>query len=279
MNKILVFFLLPALLNAGNIDLSLKYHSGYAYYTVESTDIQNLKSKLVFPFRYKTFDIKYEYPFKIFNISLYTSFLIDSKTTKGEDFDWKNKNLTVYSNSDDLIDKYNSVSLKLDKQIFKNFSFFAKVDYKKLNSCWKNTSQTDFISHTKEHVNKNSLIFKQKFYMYNFGINYKKNVFEKLSFEFNPSLVYSCVDTKDIHILRNFYTTQNIRTFSYKFNFKLNYYINRKSKIKVSFSHLRIKDDNINMDYYNLLNEKYLSYPSSYIYRNNIIGIHYEYYF
>ena len=92
-------------------------------------------------------------------------------------------------------------------------------------------------------------------------------------------MIYTFINTKDTHILRNFYTIQNIKTFGYELAFDVTYKITYKSNIILSLKHVDIADKDINMDYYNKLNEKYLSYPSSHNYKNTIIGIGYMYNF
>ena len=275
----LSLFLLPAMLVAGNIDLSIKTNNGQSSYIVNSNNSQNLKSKLIFPFNYNTVDIEYKHPFKYFKVGFYSSFLINSQTTNGEDYDWQNNNPTVYSKSDNTIDKYNNVGLVLTKNIFKDIDIFTKFNYQNLDMYWINTYQKDYVKNKNEYISGNTLKFEQEFYIYSLGIKYKKNILKRVFFELNPSLNYSYINTKDTHILRDFYTIQNIKAFGYEINCKLIYNITTNSKFKLSLNYIHIEDKNVNMEYYNNLNGKYASYPSSYIYKNTTIGIHYNYNF
>lgn len=275
----LLFFLLPAMLVAGNIDLSIKNNNGQSSYIVNSNNSQNLKSKLTFPFNYNTVDLEYQHSFKYFKVGFSSSFLINSQTPKGEDYDWQNNNQTVYSKSDNTIEKYNNFGLELAKNIFKGIDIFTKFNYQNLDMQWTNTYQEDYVKDKNEYVAGNTLKFQQEFYRYNLGIKYKKNILKKVSFELNPSLNYAYINTKDTHVLRDFYTIQNAKAFGYEINCKLGYSITKKSKIKISLNYMNLEDNNVVMDYYNRLNEKYSSYPSSYTYENTAIGIHYNYYF
>jgi len=279
MKRLFLIFTFPAILIAGNIDLSLKKNKGQSSYIVSSSNFQNLKSKLIFPFNYNSFDFEYGDKLKDFNISISLSFLLNSKVKKGEDYDWHNSNLTVYSHSNNKIDKYYSIGIMLNKNIFYNIDFFAKFNYKILDMYWSNTYQEDYIKNNNEYIMSNTLKFQQKFYKYYLGFSYKNNFFKNISFLLKPSLVFAYVNTKDTHILRDFYATQNAKTFGYAINSELKYRLTMKSNLKISIAYIKIEDKSVNMDYYNKLNEKYLSYPSSYYYKNSAIGIHYSYNF
>ena len=116
--KKIFLFLFPAILLAGNIDISLKNNSGKSSYTVSSNNSQNLKSKLIFPFDYNSLDLEYEHKLKYFNINISLSFLLNSKVENGKDYDWQNNTLTVYSQSNNKIDKYYSIGIMLNKNIY-----------------------------------------------------------------------------------------------------------------------------------------------------------------
>ena len=272
-------FLFPAILFAGSIDLSLKNNIGKSLYTVSSNNFQNLKSKLIFPFNYSSLDLEYEHKLNHFNINIILSFLLNSKVEKGEDYDWQNNTLTVYSQSNNKIDKYYSIGVMLNKNLNNELDFFLKFNYNILDMYWSNTYQEDYIKNNKEYILGNTLKFQQKFYEYYLGLGYRHNISKNTYLKLKPSLVFAYVNTKDTHILRNFYTIQNAKAFGYEIGFELNYKLTVKSYLKISISHLNIKDKNVEMSYYNSLNEKYLSYPSSYHYENTTIGIHYNYSF
>ena len=277
--KKIFLFLFSAILFAGNIDISLKNNSGKSSYIVSSNNSQNLKSKLIFPFDYNSLDLEYEHKLKYFNINLNLSFLLNSKVKRGKDYDWQNNTLTVYSQSNNKIDKYYSIGIMLNKNIYDEIDFFIKFNYKILDMYWSNTYQENYVKNTKEYILGNTLTFQQKFYEYYLGLGYKHNLFKNTSLMLKPSLVFAYVNTKDIHILRNFYTIQNAKAFGYAIDSKIEYKLTMKSSLKISVTYINVKDENVAMNYYNIFNEKYLSYPSSYHYENTTIGIHYNYSF
>ena len=264
---------------AGNIELSFKNNNGESSYIVNSNNTQNLKSKLVFPFSYNSIKLKYKHKLKYFNIAIQSSFLLDSKIEKGKDYDWHNNNLTVYSQSDNKIDKYYEIGVLLNRNILNNLGLFAKFNYSVLDMRWRNTYQKDYINNTNRYVMGNTLKFQQKFYKYYFGLNYNNSISKNISLILKPSLVFACINTKDTHILRDFYTTQNAKAFGYEISFALRYSLTMKSNIEISIDNINMEDKNTDMDYYNKLDEKYLSYPSSYSYKNTTVGIHYDYSF
>ena len=279
MKKIILVFLFPAILIAGNIDLSFKKNNGQSSYTVNSNNFQNLKSELIFPFNYNSIDLEYEHQLKYLYININSSFLLNSKVEKGEDYDWQNNSLTVYSLSDNKINKYYNIGIILNKNIIYNIDLFAKFNYKILDMYWSKTYQEDYIKNNSEYILGNTLKFQQEFYKYHLGLSYKNDLSKNISLILKPSLVFAYINTKDTHILRDFYTVQNVKAFGYETSCELRYKLTTKSNLKISIAYINIEDKNTDMDYYNILNEKYLSYPSSYNYKNTTIGIHYNYSF
>jgi len=279
MNFLLLILIFPVIIFAGNISISLNNHNGESSYIVNSANTQNLKSKLIFPFHFNSIGLEYEHSFKYFKIALNSSYLFNSQQTTGKDYDWQNNNLTVYSTSDNIVNNYYDLGITLSKVIADDFILFTKFNYSILDIQWKNTYQEDYVQNKNKIILGNTLKFKQKFYQYNFGIKYNHHLFDKISLEVSPSLIYAQIKTQDIHELRNFYTIQNIKAFGYEVDMKLNYFITIKSKVIFSFKYTIIKNDDTYMDYYNELNEKYISYPSSYNFKNTIIGINYKYKF
>lgn len=279
MKKLFLVFSFPVILFAGNIDLSFKNNNGQSSYTVNSNNTQNLESKLVFPFSFNTIDLEYEHKFRYFSINTNSLFLLNNKTTNGKDYDWQNSNMTVYSQSDNKIDKYDDINIQITRNIFENIKIFTKFNYKILDMSWKNTYQEDYVKNTNEYIFGNTLKFQQEFYKYHVGLEYKNNISKNIFLILKPSLAFAYINTKDTHILRNFYTIQNAKAFGYDINCALGYKLTMKSNLKISISYIHVEDKNTDMDYYNKLNEKYSSYPSSYNYKNNTISIHYNYIF
>jgi len=280
MKVILLVFIFPAIIFAGNFSISFKNHYGKFFYTVKSNNFQNLKSKLEFPFNFDTINLEYKYKIKYFNTTVNKSILLNNKIKIGKDFDWKGDKLTVYSTSDCTVEKYYNTSIKIDKDLNKYINnIFIKFNYKVLNMNWKNTYQEDYIKKSKKYINDNSLKFEQNFYEYSLGLNYSNNISNNLKFEITPSIINEYIKTKDIHLLRNFYTIQHINTIAYNIKLRVNYIFIKKSNFIISFDYKKLKNKTTNMNYYNILNEKYTSFPSSYMYQESIFGIYYKYTF
>ncbi|CAA6802791.1 MAG: Unknown protein [uncultured Sulfurovum sp.] len=108
------------------------------------------------------------------------------------------------------------------------------------------------------------------------GMNYQVTFLKGFTFEFKPSLLYTIAELTDKHILRGFYTVQNVSSFGYDVVLEGNYKLTNDSNIKLSLSHKSFADDHVSMDYYNALNEKYLSLSSSYHYQSATIGMGYS---
>lgn len=268
----------PAILFAGNIELSVKNNDGNSFYIVESPS-QNLKAKLIFPFEFNTIDLGYSHSFDLLDITISSSFLLNDKTTVGKDYDWYNDNLTVFSTSDNKIDKYSDFGLEVSKDILNNLKVLAGFNYKTLDMHWSNTHQEDFVNDITSNIQGLTLKYQQEFYQYNLGLKYQNEIYKDILIELEPSLVYAYVESKDTHVLRSFYTLQNSQAFGYKLKFNTIYQLNDNSKIQLSLNYEKLKDKSVDMDYYNTLGDRYLTFPSSYEYENRIIGLGYVFSF
>lgn len=265
-----------ALLCAQNIELSLKNSNGNSLYIVEKPS-QNLKAKLSFPFDFYTIDLAYSHHFNFFDLKASSSFLLNHKTTIGKDYDWQNDNLTLFSKSDNKVDRYYDFALEISKNIFDDLKVLTRFNYKILDMYWSNTHQEDFVKNETSYHQELTLKYQQKFYKYNLGLNYQYEIYRDILIEFEPSLVYAFIESKDTHVSRNFYTLQNSQAFGYKVKFNTIYKINSNSKIKLSFYQEALRDKSVDMNYYNILNKKYKTLPSSYKYKNSTICIGYIY--
>ena len=274
--KTIVLTMFSATLFAENIELSLKNNNGNSSYIVQSPS-QNLKAKLIFPFKFSTFDLNYAHEFSFFDIKIGSSFLLNHKTTTGKDYDWQNDNLTVFSSSDNKIDKYSKYSLEISKDIFYDLKIFANFDYKILDMYWSNTAEEDFVKNENSYVKDLTLKFQQEFFQHNLGLTYKNNIYKNILVEIQPSFIYAFVKSKDTHVLRSFYIKQNSKAIGFGLKLNTTYSITDNSKIKLSLNYETLEDKNVNMDYYNVLNQKYKTLPSSYKYKNQTIGLSYSY--
>jgi hypothetical protein len=85
MNLLLLILIFPAIVFAGNINISFSNHDGQSSYVVDSANTQNLKSELLFPFNFNSIDLEYRHTFQYFIIGLNSPFLLTSQETTGED--------------------------------------------------------------------------------------------------------------------------------------------------------------------------------------------------
>lgn len=121
--------------------------------------------------------------------------------------------------------------------------------------------------------------FSQIFYTSSLGFSYEDSVSKNIYLKMKPALVYAHVHTKDKHLLRDFYTTQEFQTYGYEVHFSLSYMLSDKSKIAISYNYHKIVEKNTAMNYYNIFKQNYLTYPSSYKYTSRILTLGYSYKF
>lgn len=276
MRKIKLLLLTPAILIAGEIDLSTIYNKGQSTYIVQLPS-QGLKSKLDFPFKFYSGNIKYKHSFELFDFAISASTILDDNSQVGKDYDWQNDNLTVYSESQNSVDNYYEINFELSKEIINKLRLFTSFKYSQLDYIWRNTNEIDYVSNTNSFAQGNTLTYEQEFYQYNLGVSYEA-VFNDIKINFIPSIIYSNVKTKDTHILRNFYTTQDTDAFGYSIKGNLTYKINNNSSFGIFYEYEKLKDNNVEMKYFNNLGN-YMSLPSSYKFKNSKLGIKYIYSF
>ena len=264
---------------AQNLEFSIENNRGESFYSVKSDNTQQLESKLIFPFNFNSFDVKYNHAFDNFILGLEYSFLLNSNSTKGEDYDWKENLLTVFSYSSNEVNNYYKLGANISSEIFKDLFLVGQFEYQELDFEWKDTYQEDYIKAKNLYVSGKNLQFKQIFYTYSIGLDKRYKLSNKISLSLYSAFLYTFIEIKDKHILRDFYTMQNAKTLGYHLGMELNYQINNDSYIITKVNSIKIEDKSVNMDYYNVLNEKYLSYPSMYSYENQKIKIGYKYIF
>lgn len=274
-----ISLIFPAFLLAGNVDLSLEKHNGESSYTVQKPN-SGLKSKLDFPFKLKTLSVSTKKELGSFELYLKSNFMINSKDTIGKDYDWQNDDLTVFSTSNNQIEKFRDFTVGIDKKFSHNIKLTNKLNYKNLDILWKDTYQEDFVKNKTTTINGEALKYSQKIYQYNLGINYKIDLSRNILLEIEPSFIYAYIDAKDSHLLRNFYTKQYSHSFGIGGKIDLNHKINEKFIYGIFYDYQKFEDKNTNMDYFNQsTNENYQTLPSSYEYNNQTIGIYLKYLF
>jgi len=274
LHKSLFVTILPAFLFAGDIAALLENHNGVSSYYVQSPTLK-IESELIFPFEFNTFALAYSENIYNFIFTLKSDFLFHSNSTAGKDFDWHNGNLSVFSTSDNTIDSFNSYSVGVSKNIFENFDISSRFLYKKIDISWSHTIEEDFVK--KETITHQtlSLEYQQSFYQYNLGLRYTTSLLNSLQFNIEPSMIYTYIQAKDFHILRNFYTMQDAKAFGYELKTEISREINKNSTIALHYAYETYSDYDTPMCYYNALNQNYLTLPSTYKYTNSIIGLRY----
>lgn len=262
---------------AEEISLSAEKYNGESSYIVTKPN-QKLKAKLLFPFSFNAINISFKNRIYDYDIAFSSSFLLNRTLTEGKDYDWKDNQLTVFSTSQNSVEKFHRYNLKISKNFIEDIDFFTNIQYQALNFKWSNTVEKDFVKDKISTNNKLSLEYQQKFYQLNLGLKYTQN-FGTLLFEVEPSFIYAHVRAKDTHLLRYFYTKQNNNAFGYGINVKGKKNLTQNSSFLLYYNYETYQDKNSDMDYYNSFNYNYSTLPSSYHYNNSVMGFSYAYRF
>ena len=277
MFRYILLFISSAILNADDISISINKHYGESAYIVTKPE-QNLKAELLFPFNFESLNLSFKHILENYTIAFDSDFLLHSDITIGEDYDWYNNQLSVYSTSKNTINNFQKYNLKISKELIKNLSLVGSLKYQIIDFSWSNSKEKDFIK-DEVFTNKSvSLEYKQKFYQLNMGLNYKK-IFKGLTLEIEPKLIYTHIYSKDIHTLRNFYTKQTSNAVGYGLKTNISKNLTSHSTLALHFNYETYKDSNTKMHYYNQINYKYMTLPSSYTYKHSTFGINYIHHF
>jgi len=277
MSRYILLFISSAILNADDISISINKHYGESDYTVSKPE-QNLKAKLLFPFNFESLNLKFKHKIKNYNITFDSDFLLHNNITTGEDYDWYNNQLSVYSTSKNTINNFQKYNLEISKELINNLSLVGNLKYQNIDFSWSKSREEDFIKNKVFTNNSISLEYKQKFYQLNMGLNYKKT-FKRLTIELEPKLIYTHIYSKDIHTLRNFYTKQKSNAIGYGFKTVISKDITSHSTLALHLNYETYHDNNTEMYYYNQINYNYITLASSYTYKHLTFGIDYIHHF
>jgi hypothetical protein len=151
--------------------------------------------------------------------------------------------------------------------------------YKTSDFTWNKTIQNDYVANSISTYKEPSLNYTQRFYQYNIGLYYSDKIFQNINFTIHPYFIFTNIKAKDSHLLRNFYTMQYSNAYGYGLKGKIDYSLNVISTFSFYYNYETFKENKTDMRYYNLINENYLTLPSSYKSRNTIIGFSYKYKF
>lgn len=269
-----ILFLLPTSVLAGSVEVSLDNYSGESSYSVKAP-AQKLESKLIFPYEFQKVSLDFKKDTSIGAFSLKVSLPINESKEIGEDYDWADNALTVYSSSKNKLNNYSLIEGSWDYKFTNDWELSNSVSYEYFNFDWYDTSQYDYVREDQSNMIGNTLNFKQELFSYNIGLNNHYKLNDKISFETSINGIASYVKIKDSHLLRDFYTTQNSLAFGYRLGFKANYSINTKNIISLGISKESIRGQKEDMNYYSTSDDKLNSYPATY--KNESLSLNVSY--
>ena len=95
---------------AQDLGFAIERYKGESSYIV-SNQTQTLKSKLVFPFEFDTLGVYSDWQHKDIDYQIQLSTLIKDSVSVGRDYDWRNDNLSIFSNSNSNVGGFLKVDL------------------------------------------------------------------------------------------------------------------------------------------------------------------------
>lgn len=261
---------------AEDVAIFFDQHQGKSSYAVESLD-KTLKSELLFPFKLNAIGLSFGNQYHDFDYTIKAAALADGSITTGKDYDWQNNNLTVFSTSNTKIDRFYQLGLELSKNIDSNISVVANAEYRQLNLSWLDTRQQDFVTDTLLQLKGETLQYQQKFYQLNLGLNYQYSLGNNFDINFKPELIAARIQSKDLHLLRDFYTLQKNTAIGYGLGLRLDKTLENNHIISAIFDYENYQDKDNKLHYYNTNSGRnYRTLPASYQYNNRIFSIHYQ---
>jgi hypothetical protein len=229
-----------------NISLSYKTVIAATSYTVTKDSI---KAKLDFPYKVNSATLaltKELYSYKLFTeLEMMTSF----KKTKGEDFDWYQGEMSVYSYSSQSVEDFASITLGVNKQYCEYFSMTYLYKFHQQKFIWSAVHQYDYINNSSITVEDASIQYEQFIHTLKLKPTASYH-FNKFQLSYTPSINYIQMSSTDKHLLRGFYTIQENSGFLLEQNFSLIYSHNRNIAFALYYSTESFHDKNSYMNYY-----------------------------
>jgi hypothetical protein len=270
-------FLYHSVINAKSFDFGIGQINGTSSYEVDAIDL-GLRSKLVFPYTFNTFNISFSGNYLSGKVNIGASLPLSNKKEIASDYDWRQDQLTVVSNSDSRMNKYFNVHAEWNKKILNRFGFVTKIYYQELDTIWNNTRQYDYVRDILTFSNENTLEFEQNYFMYDAGFTYLAWKSKSINFLIEGKYTTGLVKLKDNHLLRDFYTLQDSKISGRSVGMKLEYTLGSSDKVFIEVIKKNISDDQTKMDYYTKNDFKFASYKSKYHETRNTILFTFEKY-
>ena len=269
--------LTPALSWAGQYDFSLSQIEGSSEYFVES-ESQELTSKLIFPYRFATATFRASDSLWDGSASFEVTFPISSFNKKGEDYDWQNKQLTVYSSSQNNLENFFSSKIQWKFSILKNLQLVTSISYDVLDFSWIDTYQKDYVKNETSFKAGRTLSYKQSFYLFELGCSYTQVLSQNSSIELLPKIALGYAETKDQHLLRGFYTLHESRLNGLNIEIKNHYQLNKTQNFSVGLAYKKLIGKTSKMNYYSIYNENvsFASYPAKFSNESITLGLTYS---
>lgn len=247
-------------------------HKGESSYIVESG---NLESKLDFPFKFQAVGAGFNKTHQDIHYTFKLSKLANSLVTTGEDYDWENNRLNLFSNSNSKVEDFFHVGLEASKNITERSAIFVNAQYSSLDLLWSDTKQQNYVTNQLTTFTGDTLSYEQEFYQLNLGVSYQYPLSNDISLNLKPSIIFAYVESTDKHLLRNFYTVQDNLARGYGIGATLVKSMDKDSTLSLSVNKESYKDRHNKMHYYQPFIPSY-SLPASYKHNTQKIEIFYQ---
>lgn len=266
--------LVPLFGDTLSLDVGAK--SGKAEYDVWSGD---LRSTLIFPYRLQstTFTYTHKVDAKL-SLGIFVQLPLHKDVAKGEDFDWKASDPTVYSSSLNHLESYKNSGIFAYYRLNPRWRIEASVAKKYYAFRWDDTHQINYITGATPSPSGGSLAFTSDITVWELSPAYSAPL-GSFVVEVVPQIGLYEIETKDTHLLRHFYTTQSLEAFGYGVQTKVVYPLSHTSHLQLHFHTKRIAQTQTPMHYYTDTGIHMHSYDSNYKQTEHGGGIAYEWSF
>lgn len=253
----------PLVVDAKAIGFAIDNIKGTSSYDVAATSLQ-LKSKLTFPYNFERLNVSFFNNVSHGKLNVGFSVPIAKSKRTAKDYDWKDDQLTVFSSSDSRLDKFYSVHIEWQSNVFNHFSFSSKFLFQELDTFWSNTRQSDYVKNVQSFSPEKNLQFEQHYLLYDFGVNYQAWQTAKTQFAIETKYITGLVKLKDTHILRDFYTQQDSTVEGNSVEAKFLYSLGSAGNLILGFTKKNLHGRKAAMDYFSTGGLKFASHPAKY---------------
>ena len=249
------------------VDASLKYN-------VKDPSRQ-LESELLFPAQTVVGTIGYDYLLSRGTVSFQAYHSLASIQKTGWDKDWKNGEMTVYSESTSTINKLYGLEMAYSHQLSEHMRVSLAFFHEYWKLTWYDTKQYSYYNDRYDEFTGATVRFTQQNNGANIRLKYDHTLFDK-SWKMYAGLSISKQRSVDRHLERSFYTLSNDWIVGYSLGLDVEVFRHQTSAIALGAGYSFRKGD-ADMEFFHEYGTKFMTLPATF--QTTVKSLHIRYHY